>query len=373
MIILGHIELTALPITTFDTDFTLLFDPPVRAVDSEARAPDNNVSELSKLTDVPNESSTSSVQRPSSVEGEPSNRSFGNASFEEEQNITSPTLPPHEISHIMSLYPSVQGEPEISSPNSTTPVTSDKRTTSSTPTAVEKENTLNSSSQLHTPQTNVTNSNTHLITDDFPSTSGYPSNIEEIGSEGPPEFDPNYPPLDKWTKNHPSSLVISNIHDKVLTRLQLHQKQLDLNKTSELCMLNVFISEVEPKNVKDAFDHPDCIEAMQLELEEFERNKVWRLIPKPANASIVGIDYEETFALVARLESFWIFLAYATHKNFDVYQMDVKCAFLNGDLEETVFVEQPPSFVDKDNPNHCYVLDKDVYGLKQSLRLGMRP
>lgn len=55
-----------------------------------------------------------------------------------------------------------------------------------------------------------------------------------------------------------------------------------------------------------------------------------------------GIDYEETFAPLARLESVRIFLAYATHKNFEVFQIDVKCAFLNGELEETVYVEQPP-------------------------------
>ncbi|KAI3510580.1 hypothetical protein L1887_17688 [Cichorium endivia] len=96
----------AVPITTFDTDFTLLFDSPVRTVDSEARAPDNHVSELSKLTDGPDDSSTSSVQRPSSVEGEPSNRSEGNTSVEGEPNNI-PTPPPQEISHIMSLYPTV--------------------------------------------------------------------------------------------------------------------------------------------------------------------------------------------------------------------------------------------------------------------------
>ncbi|KAI3496684.1 hypothetical protein L1887_39055 [Cichorium endivia] len=106
------------PITTFDTDFTLLFDPPVRAVDSEARAPDNHVSELSKLTDGPDDSSTSSVQRPSSVEGEPSNRSEGNASVEGEPNnsprgANSPTSPPQEISNIMYVYPTVQGSQRL--------------------------------------------------------------------------------------------------------------------------------------------------------------------------------------------------------------------------------------------------------------------
>ena len=81
-----------------------------------------------------------------------------------------------------------------------------------------------------------------------------------------------------------------------------------------------------------------------------------------------GIDYEETFAPVARLEVVRIFLAYAASKNFQVYQMDVKCAFLNGELEETVYVEQPPGFVNEKFPDHCYILDKAVYGLKQAPR-----
>ncbi|KAI3510741.1 hypothetical protein L1887_17875 [Cichorium endivia] len=134
----------ALPITTFDTDFSVLFDPPVRAVDSEARAPDNHVSELSKLTDGLEDSSTSSVQRPSSVEGDPSNRNAGNSGFKGEQNNTSLNNPLHEISRIMSLYPSVQGEPEISTPNVSTPISLDNGRTTSTPTAIEGEHTLNS-------------------------------------------------------------------------------------------------------------------------------------------------------------------------------------------------------------------------------------
>ena len=76
----------------------------------------------------------------------------------------------------------------------------------------------------------------------------------------------------------------------------------------------------------------------------------------------------KTFAPVARLESVRIFLAYVAHKNFEVFQMDVKCAFLNGELEETVYVEQPPGFVNEKYPNHCYILDKAVYGLKQAPR-----
>nr|GEZ61856.1 retrovirus-related Pol polyprotein from transposon TNT 1-94 [Tanacetum cinerariifolium] len=81
-----------------------------------------------------------------------------------------------------------------------------------------------------------------------------------------------------------------------------------------------------------------------------------------------GIDFEESFALVARLEAIRIFLAYAAHKNMVVYQMDLKIAFLNGNLREEVYVSQPDGFLDQDNPNHVYKLKKALYGLKQALR-----
>ncbi|GJR97861.1 retrovirus-related pol polyprotein from transposon TNT 1-94 [Tanacetum coccineum] len=78
-----------------------------------------------------------------------------------------------------------------------------------------------------------------------------------------------------------------------------------------------------------------------------------------------GINFEESFAPVARLEAIRIFLAFAAHMNMVVYQMDVKTAFLNGNLREEVYVSQPDGFVDKDNPNHVYKLKKALYGLKQ--------
>nr|GFB64535.1 retrovirus-related Pol polyprotein from transposon TNT 1-94 [Tanacetum cinerariifolium] len=81
-----------------------------------------------------------------------------------------------------------------------------------------------------------------------------------------------------------------------------------------------------------------------------------------------GIDFEESFALVARLEAIRIFLAYAAHKKMVVYQMDVNTAFLNGNLREDVYVSQPDGFVDPDNPNHVYKLKKALYGLKQAPR-----
>nr|GEX00078.1 hypothetical protein [Tanacetum cinerariifolium] len=81
-----------------------------------------------------------------------------------------------------------------------------------------------------------------------------------------------------------------------------------------------------------------------------------------------GIDFEESFAPVARLEAIRIFLAYAAHKNMVVYQMDVNIAFLNGNLREEVYVSQPDGFMDQDNPNHVYKLKKALYGLKQAPR-----
>nr|GEV57696.1 hypothetical protein [Tanacetum cinerariifolium] len=81
-----------------------------------------------------------------------------------------------------------------------------------------------------------------------------------------------------------------------------------------------------------------------------------------------GIDFEESFALVARLEAIKIFIAYAAHKNMTIYQLDVKNTFLNGILREEVYVSQPDGFVDQDNPNHVYKLKKALYVLKHALR-----
>ncbi|GJV08710.1 retrovirus-related pol polyprotein from transposon TNT 1-94, partial [Tanacetum coccineum] len=81
-----------------------------------------------------------------------------------------------------------------------------------------------------------------------------------------------------------------------------------------------------------------------------------------------GIDFEESFALVARIEAIRIFVANVTNKNMMIFQMDVKTAFLNGELKEEVYVSQPEGFVDQDNPSHVYKLKKALYGLKQAPR-----
>ncbi|GJY51478.1 retrovirus-related pol polyprotein from transposon TNT 1-94 [Tanacetum coccineum] len=114
---------------------------------------------------------------------------------------------------------------------------------------------------------------------------------------------------------------------------------------------------------------------MQEELNEFERLKVWELVPRPDKVMVITLKWiykvkldelGESFALVARLEAIRIFLAFVAHKNIVVYQMNVKTAFLNGNLWEEVYVSQLDGFVDPDNPNHVYKLKKALYGLKQA-------
>ncbi|GJR23111.1 retrovirus-related pol polyprotein from transposon TNT 1-94 [Tanacetum coccineum] len=145
---------------------------------------------------------------------------------------------------------------------------------------------------------------------------------------------------------------------------------------------------------------PSWIESMQDELNQFKRLDVWELVPLPEGRLVIkvkwiwknktdaentviriksrlvtkgysrqeGIDFEDSFAPVARLEAVRMFVAYAAHKNFTIYQMDVKAAFLYGPLKEEVFVSQPDGFVDPDFPNHVYHLKKALYGLKQAPR-----
>nr|GEX71548.1 retrovirus-related Pol polyprotein from transposon TNT 1-94 [Tanacetum cinerariifolium] len=159
-----------------------------------------------------------------------------------------------------------------------------------------------------------------------------------------------------------------------------------------------FPTSVEPKTYKDALTQSCWIEAMQEELNEFERVKVWELVPYLDKVMVItlkwiykvkldelggilknkarlvalgyrqeeGIDFEESFAPVARLEAIRFFCA--AHKNMVVYQMDVKTVFLNGNLREEVYVSQSDGFVDQDNPTHVYKLKKALYGLKQAPR-----
>nr|GFC94455.1 copia protein [Tanacetum cinerariifolium] len=115
------------------------------------------------------------------------------------------------------------------------------------------------------------------------------------------------------------------------------------------------------------------IELMQEELHQFDRldntvirNKS-RLVAK-GYAQKEGVDFEESFAPVARLEAVRLVIAYAAHKSFSIYEMDVKTAFLYGPLKEEVYVNQPDGFVDTYNPDKVYRLKKALYGLKQAPR-----
>ncbi|GJY34412.1 ribonuclease H-like domain-containing protein [Tanacetum coccineum] len=122
-----------------------------------------------------------------------------------------------------------------------------------------------------------------------------------------------------------------------------------------MCMFALTVSTAKPKTINEAMADSAWIEEMQEELHQFNR--------------LQGIDFEESFASVARLEAIWIFVAYAAHKSFLIYQMDVKTTFLNGPLKDEVYVVQPDGFVDPDHPEK--VLLKAKYALEILKKHGM--
>ncbi|KAK8674769.1 hypothetical protein V6N13_032872 [Hibiscus sabdariffa] len=166
------------------------------------------------------------------------------------------------------------------------------------------------------------------------------------------------------------------------------------------CHYVAFISCIEPKNIKEALNDDFWILAMQEELNQFDRSNVWTLVDRPHDKSTIGtkwvfrnkldesgnivrnkarlvaqgytqeegIDFDETYAPVARMEAIRMLLAFACHHEFKLFQMDVKSAFLNGFINEEVYVEQPPGFEDPKFPNHVFKLSKALYGLKQAPR-----
>ncbi|GJU57324.1 reverse transcriptase domain-containing protein [Tanacetum coccineum] len=149
--------------------------------------------------------------------------------------------------------------------------------------------------------------------------------------------------------------------------VDLTRRQLETNV--KMCMFAL----TEPKNIKEAMADYACIEAMQEELHQFGRldntvirNKA-RLVAKGYNQQ-ESDDFKESFASIARLEAIWLFVAYAAHKSFPIYQMDVNTTFLNGPLKEEVYVNQPDGFVDPYHPDKVYRLKKALYGLKQAPR-----
>nr|GFB81008.1 hypothetical protein [Tanacetum cinerariifolium] len=133
-----------------------------------------------------------------------------------------------------------------------------------------------------------------------------------------------------------------------------------------MCMYALTVSTMEPKNIKEATTDPAWIESMQEELLQIKRLDS-RLVVRGYYQE-EGIDFEESFAPVARMEAIGLFLAYATHKSFSVFQMDVKTAFLHGSLKEDAYVCQLEGFIDADHPSHVYKLKKALYGLNQAPR-----
>ncbi|GJV71838.1 retrovirus-related pol polyprotein from transposon TNT 1-94 [Tanacetum coccineum] len=196
--------------------------------------------------------------------------------------------------------------------------------------------------------------------------------------------------IGRWTKDHPIANVIGYPSRSVFTRKQL--------KTDAMwCYFDVFLTSVEPKNFKQGMTEPSWIDAMQEEIHEFERLQVWELVPCPDKVMLIklkwiykvktdefggvlknkarlfalgfrqeeGIDFEESFASVARIEAIRIFIENVANKNMMIFQMEVKMTFLNGELKEEVYVSQPEGFVDQEYPSHVYKLKKALYGLKQ--------
>ncbi|GJZ97106.1 putative ribonuclease H-like domain-containing protein [Tanacetum coccineum] len=180
----------------------------------------------------------------------------------------------------------------------------------------------------------------------------------------------------------------------------VHDQQRN-NHTDYLhCLFACFLSQLEPSSVAQALNDPAWVEAMQEEMQQFINQKVWQLVPLPdgkiaigtkwilknkrdARGIVVrnkarlvaqghrqeeGINYDEVFALVARIEAIRLFLAFASYMGFMVYQMDVKSAFLYGEIEEEVYVTQPKGFEDPYFPKHVYRVVKALYGLHQAPR-----
>ncbi|GJU19256.1 retrovirus-related pol polyprotein from transposon TNT 1-94 [Tanacetum coccineum] len=215
---------------------------------------------------------------------------------------------------------------------------------------------------------------------------------DEFNQEDTVDFD-EFPPNTHLAKDHPLDQVISDPSKPVMTRQRLETD-------SEVCMYALTVSTIEPKNIKEAMADHSWIESMQDELNQFERLQVWELIPRPKGKSIIalewlwknkcdaenivvqnktrlmakgykqeeGIDFEESFSPVARLEAVRMFIAYVAHKNITIFQMDVKMAFLNGPLKEEVYVNQAEGFIDPEFSDQVYRLKNVLYGLKQAPR-----
>ncbi|GJS69768.1 putative ribonuclease H-like domain-containing protein [Tanacetum coccineum] len=220
-------------------------------------------------------------------------------------------------------------------------------------------------------------------------------------------------PTSRIHSTHPKALILGDPNSAVQTRSKVNkssgahafvsyvQKQKRTNhKDFHHCLFACFLSQHEPKKISEALEDESWVDAMQEELLQFEIQKVWVLVDLPYGKKAIGtkwvyrnkkdergvvvrnkarlvaqghrqeegIDYDEVFAPVARLEAIRIFLAFASYMGFIVYQMDVKSAFLYGKIDEEVYVSQPPGFLDPKHPQKVYKVVKALYGLHQAPR-----
>ncbi|GJT39330.1 putative ribonuclease H-like domain-containing protein [Tanacetum coccineum] len=212
---------------------------------------------------------------------------------------------------------------------------------------------------------------------------------------------------------HPQSQILGDPNTPVQTRSSLKKiteahalvsyiqaNQRSNHKDQQHCLFACFLSQFEPRKVSEALEDGSWVEAMQEELLQFKLQQVWVLVDLPNGAKVIGtkwvyrnkkdergvvvrnkarlvaqghrqeegIDYDEVFAPVARIEAIRLFLAFASFMGFIVYQMDVKSAFLYGTIDEEVYVSQPPGFVDPEHPTKVYKVVKALYGLHQAPR-----
>jgi hypothetical protein len=197
-------------------------------------------------------------------------------------------------------------------------------------------------------------------------------------------------PSSRVKLNHPQDNLLGTINEGRRLRNRV------VNQVSHSC----YLSQLEPKKITEALKDESWVTAMHEELHQFIRNDVWTLVPRPQEQNVIGtkwifknksdahgtvvcnkarlvaqgytqvegVDFDETFAPVARLESIRILLSVSSYLQIKLYQMDVKSAFLNGILKEEVYVEQPKGFEDHQFPNHVYKLKRALYGLKQAPR-----
>ncbi|GJW80636.1 putative ribonuclease H-like domain-containing protein [Tanacetum coccineum] len=205
----------------------------------------------------------------------------------------------------------------------------------------------------------------------------------------PDEVDVPTNPTLRIHNAHPQSQILGDPNTPVQTRSSLKKiteahalvsyiqaNQRSNHKDQQHCLFACFLSQFEPRKVSEALEDGSWVEAMQEELLQFKLQQDERGVVVRNKARLVaqghrqeeGIDYDEVFAPVARIEAIRLFLAFASFMGFIVYQMDVKSAFLYGTIDEEVYVSQPPGFVDPEHPTKVYKVVKALYGLHQAPR-----